>query len=127
PRSLQTSYIASGNHTKASDGNTFGKGEEAWFWLDAIDVKPALPVDGAVAVIGSSIVNGNYSKLNENHRWPDDLAKRFNEENPDVHLSVLNAGISANQMLNSPPEKGQDMLTRLERDVLSQSGIKAVI
>ncbi|MDY0393592.1 GDSL-type esterase/lipase family protein [Virgibacillus halophilus] len=127
PRSVQTSYIATGNHASAANASRFDEGEEAWFWLDGVDVKPKSSVDGALAVVGSSIANGNHSTLNKDHRWPDYLAKRLNEEDSKVHLSVLNAGITANQLLNSPPEKGENVLARLDRDVLSQSGIKAVI
>ncbi|MEN1967739.1 SGNH/GDSL hydrolase family protein [Lentibacillus sp. N15] len=127
PHSIQTSYIASGNHTASTNASPFDKDEEAWFWLDGVDVKPESSIDGAVAVVGSSIANGNYSTLNEDHRWPDYLAKRFKDENPKAYLSVLNAGISANQILNSPSDKGEHVLARLDRDVFSQSGIESVI
>ena len=127
PRSAQTSYFAPGNQASSADGSAFEEGEEAWFWLDGIDVIPDSKVEGAIAVVGSSIANGNYSTMNANRRWPDYLAKRFNEENTGVKFSVLNAGISANQLLNSPPGKGEHVLARMNRDVFSHSGIRAVI
>ncbi|PAV27941.1 hypothetical protein CIL05_18890 [Virgibacillus profundi] len=127
PRSIQTSYIASDNQVEETGASAFKTEEEAWFWLDGVDVIPDSPVNGAIAVVGSSIANGNFSTLNENRRWPDFLAKRLNGENSDLRMSVLNAGISANQLLKSPPEKGEHVLARLERDVFSQSGIKAII
>ncbi|WP_172370024.1 SGNH/GDSL hydrolase family protein [Sporosarcina jiandibaonis] len=127
PRSIQTSFISSGNHAAESDASVFGKEVEAWFWLDGVDVIPDSAVNGAVAAVGSSIANGNYSTLNKNRRWPDFLANRFNEENSEVKMSVLNAGVSANQLLNSPPEKGEHVLARLDRDVFSQSGLTALI
>lgn len=127
PRSIQTSFISSGNHAAESDASVFWKEEEAWFWLDGVDVIPDSSVDGAIAVVGSSIANGNYSTLNKNRRWPDFLANRFNEVNSEVKMSVLNAGVSANQLLNSPLEKGEHVLARLNRDVFSQSGLKTVI
>ena len=126
-RSIQTSFISSGNHAAESDGSVFGKEDEAWFWLDGVDVIPDSSVDGAVAVVGSSIDNGNYSTLNKNRRWPDFLANRFNEANSEVKMSVLNAGVTANQLLNSSLDKGEHVLARLDRDVFSQSGLKAVI
>lgn len=127
PRSIQTSYISSGNHARDNNASEFDTEEEAWFWMDGVDVIPDSSVKGAIAVVGSSIANGNYSTLNANHRWPDFLAKRFNHAGSDINISVLNAGITANQLLNSPPEKGEHVLARLDRDVFSQSGIKGVI
>lgn len=127
PRSIQTSYISSGNQSDETDASAFETEEEAWFWLDGVDAVPDSSVKGAVAVVGSSIANGNYSTLDANHRWPDFLAKRLNHKETDIKMSVLNAGITANQLLNSPPEKGEHVLARLDRDVYSQSGIKAVI
>lgn len=127
PRSIQTSFISSGNHAAESNASIFEKGAEAWFWLNGVDVIPDSPIDGAIAVVGSSIENGNYSTLNKNRRWPDFLANRFNEANSEVKMSVLNAGVTANQLLNSPLESGEHVLARLDRDVFSQSGLKAVI
>ncbi|MEN1967742.1 SGNH/GDSL hydrolase family protein [Lentibacillus sp. N15] len=125
PHSLQTSYIASGNHAATSDASNFDKGKEAWFWLDGIDVKPTSSIDGAVAVVGDSIANGNHSTLDKNRRWPDYLSKRFNKKKSQAHLSVLNAGISANQLLKT--EKGEHVLARLDHDVFNQSGIESII
>ncbi|WP_028783535.1 SGNH/GDSL hydrolase family protein [Thalassobacillus devorans] len=127
PRSIQTTFIANGNRVSDSDGSHFKNKEEAWFWLDGVDVLTDASVKGAVVVLGSSIANGNYSKINANHRWPDYLANRMNQESMGNKMSVLNAGISANQLLNSPPEKGENALARLERDVFSQTGVKGVI
>ncbi|MUK90089.1 SGNH/GDSL hydrolase family protein [Ornithinibacillus sp. L9] len=126
PRSLQTTYIATGNHASDSSASDFQTKEEAWFWVDGLDVIPNPSYKGAIAVVGSSITNGNYSKLNANNRWTDYLAKRL-QEDLGVKMSVLNAGISANQLIKSDPEKGENALDRLERDVYSRSGVKGVI
>jgi lysophospholipase L1-like esterase len=42
-------------------------------------------------------------------------------------MSVLNAGIGGNRVLSSSPCWGVNALARLERDVLSQTGVHAVI
>ncbi|MGD6840872.1 SGNH/GDSL hydrolase family protein, partial [Bacillus thuringiensis] len=78
-----------------------------------------------IVVIGSSLANGNSSTVNTNRRWPDYLARRLNQENSD--LTIMNAGISANQLINSLPDKGENAFARLERDVFNQSGVKAVV
>lgn len=124
PRSMQTTYISNGNHV-SDDTSAFKTKEEAWFWLDGVDVVADPSVKGGLVVVGSSIANGNHSTVNANHRWPDYLAKRFSTS--EVKMSVLNAGISANQLINSHSDKGENALARLERDVYSQTGVKAVI
>ncbi|WP_226038547.1 SGNH/GDSL hydrolase family protein [Aquibacillus saliphilus] len=125
PHSMQNTYISSGNRVSDTNDSTFKK-EEAWFWLDGVDVIPNPSVKGAIVVLGSSIANGNHSTLNANHRWPDFLAKRF-QDTSDINMSVLNAGISANQIINSEPKKGENAFSRLNRDVFRQTGVKAVI
>ncbi|MGP4107751.1 SGNH/GDSL hydrolase family protein [Virgibacillus sp. L01] len=127
PHSMQTTYISTGNHVSDSGSSAFKTKEEAWFWLDGVDVVADSSVKGSLVVVGSSIANGNHSTVNANHRWPDYLAKRFNQDSSDVKMSVLNAGISANQLINSHSDKGENALARLERDVFSQTGVKAVI
>ncbi|WP_017382176.1 SGNH/GDSL hydrolase family protein [Paenisporosarcina sp. TG-14] len=127
PRSMQTTYISTGKHVSDSDASAFKTKEDAWFWLDGVDVIPDPSVKGAIVVLGSSIANGNYSTVDANRRWPDYLAKRLNEKNSDVKMSVLNAGVSANHLINSKPNKGENALERLEQDVFSQTGVKAVI
>ncbi|WP_077625141.1 SGNH/GDSL hydrolase family protein [Sediminibacillus massiliensis] len=124
--SMQDTYVSKGNSVDEGS-RAFEKSEAAWYWLDGVDVIPDDSVKGAIAVLGSSIANGNKSTKNANHRWPDLLAERIHKESPESKLSVLNAGISGNQLLNSPPGRGLNALKRLERDVLSQSGVKAVI
>ncbi|MGA9289728.1 MAG: SGNH/GDSL hydrolase family protein [Anaerobacillus sp.] len=127
-RSNQTVYMSeAGNHASDSGGSAYKLKEEAWFWLDRMEVIPEDSIDGSVVVVGSSIANGNYSTLNANHRWPDYLADRMNEENSKVKMSVLNAGISANHLINSESGKGENALARLDRDVFSQPGVQAVI
>ncbi len=127
-RSNQTVYMSEpGNHTSDYQGSSYKSKEEAWFWLERMEVIPDSSIDGSVVVVGSSIANGNYSTLNANHRWPDYLANRMNKEDSKVKMSVLNAGISANHLINSETGKGENALDRLDRDVFSQAGIKAVI
>ncbi|MGM0830522.1 MAG: SGNH/GDSL hydrolase family protein [Bacillota bacterium] len=124
PVSMQTTYISRGNDVSMPDSSAFNELEESWFWLDGVDVLTDSSKKGIV-VIGSSLANGNSSTVNTNRRWPDYLARRLNQENSD--LTIMNAGISANQLINSLPDKGENAFARLERDVFNQSGVKAVI
>ncbi|MCC5804342.1 GDSL-type esterase/lipase family protein [Rossellomorea vietnamensis] len=125
PVSMQTTYISSGNKLSTSNPSVFKDKEKAWFLLDGVDVSSDDSLRGAIVVIGSSIANGNKSTEDTNRRWPDYLAKRLNQDQSD--WTIMNAGISGNQLINSQPDKGENALARLQRDVFSQQGIKALI
>ncbi|SFF79825.1 Lysophospholipase L1 [Halobacillus alkaliphilus] len=128
PLSIQESYIsASGNHVSDSSASAFKKKEEAWFWLDGVDVIADPSVKGSIVVMGSSIANGNYSTVNADHRWPDYLAQRINQGSEKNKLSVLNAGVSGNHLINSGVERGENALARLERDVFSETAVTSLI
>jgi lysophospholipase L1-like esterase len=124
PISMQTTYISSGNDVSKAVSSAFNEQENSWFWLDGVDTLADSSVKGIV-VMGSSIANGNSSTVNKNRRWPDYLARRLKQKDSD--LTIMNAGISGNQLINSLPDKGKNAYTRLERDVFNQSGVKAVI
>jgi len=124
PISMQTTYISNGNDVSKSVSSAFNEQENSWFWLDGVDTLADSSVKGIV-VMGSSIANGNSSTVNKNRRWPDYLARRLKQKDSD--LTIMNAGISGNQLINSLPDKGENAYTRLERDVFNQSGVKAVI
>jgi lysophospholipase L1-like esterase len=63
-----------------------------------------------------------------NRRWPDDLARRLDAVRGPT-LSVVNAGIGGNEILldRQPAVFGPSALSRLDRDVLAQSGARVVI
>ncbi|MCA1011985.1 SGNH/GDSL hydrolase family protein [Halobacillus halophilus] len=128
PLSIQETYIsASGNHVSDSSASAFTKKEEAWFWVDGVDVMADSSVKGSIVVMGSSIANGNYSTVNADHRWPDYLAQRMNQESEKNKLSVLNAGVSGNHLINSGSERGENALARLERDVFNETAVTSLI
>jgi lysophospholipase L1-like esterase len=100
----------------------------SWYFLDALDMS-APKGTGAIVAFGDSITDGTASTMNGDDRWPDVLARRL-----DGRLSVVNAGIGGNQVVGPKeysPQKpfagGPSALQRLERDVLTLSGVKAVI
>lgn len=71
--------------------------------------------------------------MNGDDRWPDVLARRLSAGKTAL-WSVVNAGIGGNQVVGPAeysPQKpfagGPSALSRLERDVLTLSGVKAVI
>ncbi|ELS50480.1 putative Lipolytic protein G-D-S-L family (Precursor) [Streptomyces viridochromogenes Tue57] len=78
---------------------------------------------GAVAALGDSITDGWQSTADLNRRWPDYLARRLQRADTAVK-GVANEGMAGNKVLADGP--GQSALNRLERDVLSQPGVRTV-
>jgi lysophospholipase L1-like esterase len=78
----------------------------------------------AVVVLGDSISDGIGSTVDANHRWPDLLANRLNDQGGGG-WGVVNMGISGNQVLRDGA--GQSALARFDRDVLATSGAQVLI
>lgn len=97
---------------------------QSWYFLDGVDV-PAAEGTRAVVTLGDSITDGAHSAPNENRRWPDVLAARLKQEHGLENVSVLNEGIGGNRVLNE--QTGPSAVSRLDRDVLAQSGVRYVI
>jgi len=74
-----------------------------------------------LVTLGDSITEGAASTANAFRSWPDRLAERV----AGHHWAVVNAGISGNRLLRYGA--GPSALARLDRDVLSVPGIKAII
>lgn len=79
------------------------------------------PNNGAVVVVGDSITDGNGASLDADTRWPDFLAKRLAPQ----RIAVLNGGISGGRLLQD--KMGVNVAARLQRDVFSKPGMKAVV
>lgn len=134
-KALQTSYVSApgtGALGAAEDEAAFAYTTASWFFLDAVDMMA--PADTQVVVaFGDSITDGTGSTMNGDDRWPDMLSRRLRAVHGNRFV-VLNAGIGGNQVLGpaayapaTPYPGGPSALQRLERDVLSLSGVTAVI
>lgn len=119
----QDNFIANGDVSNSADLPDATK-ISSWYFLDGIDVAA---VDGsrAIVTLGDSITDGALSTHNANLRWPDLLAARLNADPNLKNISVLNVGIGGNRVLNEVA--GPSALSRVDRDVLSQSGVRYVI
>ena len=134
-KALQSSYVTlPGAGAKGADlsEEAFPFASASWYFLDALDMA-APKAAGAVVAFGDSITDGTASTMNGDDRWPDVLARRLNA-NKEGLWAVVNAGIGGNQVVGPKdysPQKpfagGPSALQRLERDVMSLSGVKAVI
>ncbi|MFG2352268.1 SGNH/GDSL hydrolase family protein [Streptomyces sp. NPDC048521] len=120
---MQTSYTGQGDHTAEESGAGWAQTTGSWWYMDAVAVRPAGTGTGAVVALGDSITDGWQSTTDLNRRWPDYLARRLGSTGTPVK-GVANAGISGNKLLADGA--GESALHRLDRDVLSQPGVRTV-
>jgi lysophospholipase L1-like esterase len=134
-KALQTSYLTApgaGSRSAGEAESGFPFSTTSWYFLDALEMR--VPAGAfAVVALGDSITDGTNSTLNGDDRWPDVLARRLHALHGN-RVSVVNAGIGGNQVvgprvysLSDPMSGGPAAIARLERDVLSLSGVSAVI
>ncbi|QFZ19377.1 SGNH/GDSL hydrolase family protein [Saccharothrix syringae] len=126
PFTAQGNYLAAGDRTGALSGGFADT--PCWMVVDGVDVAPAGRVKGAVVAFGDSITDTASTTGNANRRWPDFLARRLDAV-PGRTLSVVNAGLGGNRLIadRDEPYWGVAGVTRVQRDVLSQTGVEAVI
>ncbi len=135
----QTNYLTasdSGDEAGQTSGTAFTTTLEAsgWYFLDGLDVVAPRRI-GAVVTFGDSITDGfqghlspvveDLSAVNQNGRYPDDLQRRIVRAR--LPLSVLNAGISGNRVLQNGALFGPSGVSRFRQDALAQAGVKDVI
>lgn len=139
----QTSYLSprgSGDDSAQTSAAAFtqktaGPFSTGWYYLDGVDVQ-APGSTGAVVAFGDSLTDGyqprdragseDMATIDANGRYPDYLARRLLAGG--IPLSVLNAGISGNLLLQSGlPYLGASGLDRFGPDVLDQPGVSDVI
>jgi len=127
PAALATSYYSTaGDHSGATGAADYPNKIGAWYFLDGVDVVNS-NLAGAVVTFGASTTDGVGSTANANERYPDDLARRMLSLPDGERLSVLNAGISGNQLLYDNGTSGESALSRFYRDAINQSGVRAII
>ena len=134
-KALTTSFVTApdaGAKGAAEDEAAFSYSTASWFFLDAVDMM--MPADTRLIVaFGDSITDGTASTMNGDDRWPDVLSRRLHRAFGNK-IAVVNAGIGGNQVAGpaeysatKPFAGGPSAAARLERDVLSLSGVSAVI
>jgi lysophospholipase L1-like esterase len=119
---LQTSYQAAGNQLTAA---TFTDGHPVTTWTFLKDVEVDAPSSAAVVTLGDSITDGALSTPSANATWPDILAQRLHANPSTRNLGLLNEGINGNRVLHD--DWGPNALSRFDRDVLAQPGVKFLI
>src|SRR6266545_2885344 len=136
--SRQNSFYGAGNLVTDAGGAGYTTTRACcWLFLSGVDVQTARS-NGAVVVLGDSIVDGIASSISGNNRWTDQLAERLLADARGGAPSVLNVGLAGSRLLHDGPEPGDagfpgfqqlgvNALARLDEDVFSQTRPKAVI
>ena len=119
---LQTNYVSTlGDFTGATD--IAGTTTQSYYFLTAVEVQTQKA--GAVVTLGESVTDGVGSTPDTNQRWTNVLAERLQGHSGTTDMAVLNAGIGGNRILHDIV--GPSGLSRLDRDVLVQSGATHLI
>ncbi|MFI2120078.1 SGNH/GDSL hydrolase family protein [Streptomyces sp. NPDC020299] len=123
PGSRTTSYLISGDHTQDQDlpGAT---PVNHWYLLSDVEVLSPGAAE-ALAILGDSLTDGRGSTTNGNDRWPDQFFDRLQTRAATSGIAVLNQAAGGNRVLNDG--LGPNVLARLDRDVLSRSGVSRLI
>jgi lysophospholipase L1-like esterase len=118
--------VADGNQVGDSTGAQFDARTSvpSWYVVDGVEAAATSADQAAIVTFGDSITDGTASTQDENNRWPDYLARRLASRSGN-QLSVINEGIAGNRVLSDTPTY-VNALARLDRDVLSQAGVKYV-
>jgi lysophospholipase L1-like esterase len=123
PGSRTTSYLLPGNNSSETDFSG-SVTTEHWYVINGIDVQ-APSTASCIAILGNSITDGRGSTTNLQNRWPDLLSERLLENPGTNHVGVLNLGIGGNCVLRDC--LGTSGISRYEKDILTQPGVKFVI
>jgi lysophospholipase L1-like esterase len=112
-----------GNHV--TDTDLPGAASVAhWYFLSGLEAwEPGQAA--AIDVVGDSLTDGRGSTTNGDDKWTDQFFNRLQASRSTSDITVLNQGLGGNRILNDG--LGPNVLARLDRDVLSQSGVKWLI
>lgn len=88
----------------------------------------AAPAQGVMVAFGDSQTWGVGATQDHHHRWTDQLEARLRADPALAGVSVINAGINGNRLLNDGKEPflGPSGLSRFDADALSQPSVRWV-
>lgn len=121
PGSRVNTYLAHGNQVSAE--NITGADTQVlahWYFSSAVEVK-ASKIASTCVLVGDSITDGRGSDTDENNRWPDYLFTRLQALPATQDIVIANQAAGGNRVLLDG--LGPSALSRIDRDVLAQSGV----
>jgi lysophospholipase L1-like esterase len=96
----------------------------SYYWLSSVEVD-APPNTPLIVAFGDSITDGARSTPDTHNTWPAILATRLAADKTTRHIAIVNQGIGGNRVLTDGAGlAGVSALARLDRDVVSQPGVK---
>jgi Lysophospholipase L1 and related esterases len=124
-----TSYLTAagaGNHTADEASTAFTGTTVEMYWVSAIDVFSE--AEGAVVFLGDSITDGTATTTDGHDRWHDVAYLRtLLGTKDDPKKAFVNEGIGGNRVVFTATQGSPAAVDRLDRDVLSRSGISHVV
>jgi lysophospholipase L1-like esterase len=131
---LANYYTAAGDHAGDSGGASFQAARPSVFGATSVvsgsyfvtGVDVYAPNDGLIVALGDSITVG---AMAGNEGWPYWLAERLAQlaAQGGPRLSIIDMGISGNEVTQDTTINGVSAQHRLQRDVLDQTGLKEVL
>ncbi|RSH89129.1 hypothetical protein EHS25_002795 [Saitozyma podzolica] len=121
--SQTTSWFGFGDQTEAyniTGGNVLAANQ--WYFLSAVEGWLG-PESSSFAIVGDSITDGVGTTVNANNRWTDQLLERIQSEGDGTarNVAIANEAWNGNKVLLDG--SGASGISRIERDVLAQSGV----
>jgi lysophospholipase L1-like esterase len=126
---VQDNFIALGDMSSVNEATGFKQKISCWMFLSGVDVRSSQRVLGALVTLGDSITDGYLSTADTNRRFPDVISRRLVARTGPT-LSISSAAITGNEVLTNRaifPQFGNAVPSRLARDVINQTGARAVI
>ncbi|KAK0101469.1 hypothetical protein ONS95_006640 [Cadophora gregata] len=122
PGSRIVSWMSTGNQVSATDITDSSSANVAhWYFVSAVEVYVPKSTR-AFVIVGDSITDGRGSDNNQNNRWPDLVLRKMQTRHSTSDIAVLNQAAGGNRILYDG--LGPNALSRIDRDVLSHSGIE---
>jgi lysophospholipase L1-like esterase len=125
PGSRTQTWISHGDHTRAEDMNDPStQSTFHWYFLSGVDVWQPRQ-NCALVLVGDSMTDGRCSTDNGNNRWPDLLFNLMLDHPYAQNIAILNQAAGGNRILRD--ERGPNVLSRLDRDIFAQPGVRYVM
>ena len=124
PGSRATTWYSFGNQVTATNltiTNSTQQSSAHWFFVSAVETWSP-PSTRAFGIVGDSITDGRESITDGNTRWPDLVLRRMQADAATSSIAVVNQAAGGNRILADG--NGPNAISRIDRDILAQSGIR---